>query len=125
MPAFTSLRDTHRRLAIINFGTTLIAGNVGVCAEFTSDAARGGEDESEVETSDESGVKDFYEIDDWKQCELLIELIELIGINDVRSLEELSEKEGKAPHEIWASICKERGIEFCTIPERVLMAGRR
>jgi len=38
-------------------------------------------------------VKDFYEIDDWKQCELLIELIELIGINDVRSLEELSEKE--------------------------------
>jgi hypothetical protein len=75
-------------------------------------------------TSDESGVKDFYEIDDWKQCELLIELIELIGINDVRSLEELSEKEGKAPHEIWANICKERGIEFCTIPERVLMARR-
>jgi hypothetical protein len=69
-------------------------------------------------------VKDFYEIDDWKQCELLIELIELIGINDVRSLEELSEKEGEAPHEIWANICKERGIELCTIPERVLMAGR-
>ena len=112
MPAFTSLRDTHRRLAIINFGTTLIAGDVGVRAEFTMALRRRGR--AEVETTDESGVKDFYEIDDWKQCELLIELIELIGINDVRSLEELSEKEGKAPHKIWANICKERGIEFCT-----------
>jgi len=34
----------------------------------------------------------LHEIEDWKQCELLIELIELIGSNDVRSLEELSEK---------------------------------
>ncbi|MGA8690380.1 MAG: hypothetical protein WB662_10865 [Methyloceanibacter sp.] len=42
-------------------------------------------------------MKDFYELDDWQQCELLFELIERIGANDVRSLEELSEKEGKAP----------------------------
>jgi hypothetical protein len=70
-------------------------------------------------------VKDFYEIEDWKQCELLIELIELIGSNDVRSLEELSEREGKTPQAIWANICKARGIERCTIPERVLTAGRQ
>jgi hypothetical protein len=97
---------------------TIFGGNNG------DGAARWVEDESEVKTFDESGVKDFYEIDDWKQCELLIELIELIGSNDVRSIEELSEKEGKPRHEIWANICKARGIEFCTIPERVLMAGR-
>ena len=69
-------------------------------------------------------MKDFYELDDWKRCELLFELIERIGANDVRSLEALSEKEGKAPHVIWAEMCKERGIELCSIPERVLMAGR-
>jgi hypothetical protein len=69
-------------------------------------------------------MKDFYELDDWKQCELLFELIERIGANDVRSLEALSEKEGKSPHVIWAEMCKGRGIELCSIPERVLMAGR-
>jgi len=41
-------------------------------------------------------MKDFYELDDWKQCELPIELIERLGANHVRSLEALSEKEGKA-----------------------------
>jgi hypothetical protein len=45
--------------------------------------------EVEVESwatfDDENGVRDFYEIEDWKQCELLIELIELRGTNDVRS----------------------------------------
>jgi hypothetical protein len=76
-----------------------------------------------VNTFDENRMKDFYEIEDWKQCELLIELIELIGRNDVCSLEELSERDGKTPQEIWANICKARGIEFCTIPERILMAG--
>ncbi|MGA8690763.1 MAG: hypothetical protein ACLQF1_18745 [Methyloceanibacter sp.] len=69
-------------------------------------------------------MKDFYELDDWKQCELLFDLIERIGANDVRSLEELSEKEGKAPHAIWKEMCLARGIEVCSIPERVLMAGR-
>jgi hypothetical protein len=49
-------------------------------------------------------MKDFYEVDDWQQCELLFELIERIGANDVRSLEELSEKEGKAPHVIWTEM---------------------
>jgi hypothetical protein len=43
-------------------------------------------------------MKDFYELDDWKQCELLFELIERIGAKDVGSLEMLSEKEGKARH---------------------------
>jgi len=65
-------------------------------------------------------MKDFYEVDDWQQCELLFELIERIGANDVRSLEELSEKEGKAPHVIWTEMCRARGIELCSIPERVL-----
>ena len=44
-----------------------------------------------MKTFDENAVN-FHEIEDWKQCELLIELIELIGSNDVRSLAELSEK---------------------------------
>lgn len=87
-------------------------------------AVRGVEIESGLITFDENEVKDFYEIEDWKQCELLIELIELIGSKDVRSLEELSKKEGRAPQEIWANICKARGFELCTIPERVLTAGR-
>ncbi len=78
---------------------------------------------SEVKTFDENVVKDFYEIEDWKQCELLFELIELIGSNDVCSLEQLSKKESKTLEEIWANICKTRGIELCTIPERILMAG--
>jgi hypothetical protein len=72
----------------------------------------------------ESEVKDFYEIDDWKQSELLIELIERFGRAHVGSLEELAEREGKSPDMIWAKMCKERGIELCTIPERVSMAGR-
>ena len=36
-------------------------------------------------------------MDDWKQCKLNFEIIERIGANGVRSLEELSKKEGKAP----------------------------
>jgi hypothetical protein len=71
-----------------------------------------------------SKLKDFYEIDEWMQCELLIELIERIGRTHVCSLEELAEKEGRSPDVIWVEMCKERGIELCTIPERVLMAGR-
>jgi hypothetical protein len=49
MPAFTSLRDAHKRLAILNFGTKncSLATHLGI--EFTSDAARGGDIESEVE----------------------------------------------------------------------------
>ena len=51
-----------------------------------------------------SEMKDFYELDDWKQCELPIELIERLGANHVRSLEALSEKEGKArPPNHWRS----------------------
>jgi hypothetical protein len=69
-------------------------------------------------------MKDFYELDDWKQCELLIELIERIAWKDVRSLEALSEKEGGAPHIIWPEMCLGRGIEVCSTPERVLTAGR-
>jgi hypothetical protein len=69
-------------------------------------------------------MKDFYELDDGKQCELLFELMERIGANDVRSLEAFSEKEGKAPHVIWAEMCREPGIELCSVPERVLTAGR-
>jgi hypothetical protein len=69
-------------------------------------------------------MKDFYELDDWKQCELLFDLIERIGANDVRSLEALSQKEGKLPQMIWAEMCKGRGIELCSIPERVLRADR-
>ena len=71
-----------------------------------------------------ANMKDFYELEDWKQCELLFELIERIGANDVRSLEALSEKVGKAPHAIWTEMCLARGIELCSIPERVLTAGR-
>jgi hypothetical protein len=89
---------------------------VALCAEWRLRAG--------LKTFDQNEVKDFYEMEDWKQCELLIELIELIGSNDVRSLEELSKKEGKTPQEIWANICKVRGFELCTIPERVLTAGR-
>ena len=47
-------------------------------------------------------MKDFYELEDWKQCELLFELIEHIGASDVSSLEELSKKLGKAPQIIWS-----------------------
>jgi hypothetical protein len=72
----------------------------------------------------ESEMKDFYELDDWKQCELLFELIERIGAKDVGSLEKLSEKEGKAPQVIWREMCLARGIELSSIPERVLSAGR-
>ena len=75
-----------------------------------------------LKTIDQNGVKDFYEIEDWQQCELLIDLIELIGSNNVSSLEKLSKKKGEAPQQIWANICKSRGIELCTIPERILMA---
>jgi len=53
-----------------------------VCAGFTSGAVCRVEVESEVKTFDENAVN-FHEIEDWKQCELLIELIELIGSNDV------------------------------------------
>ena len=45
-----------------------------------------------LKTIDQNGVKDFYEIEDWQQCELLIDLIELIGSNNVSSLEKLSKK---------------------------------
>ena len=69
-------------------------------------------------------MKDFYELDDWKQCELLMELIERLDAQHVHSLEALSEKEGKAPHVIWKRMCVVRGIELCSIPERVLTAGR-
>jgi hypothetical protein len=68
-------------------------------------------------------MKDFYELDEWKQCELLFELIERLGSDDVRSLEALSEKVGKAPPAIWREMCSARGIEVCSIPERVLTAG--
>lgn len=77
-----------------------------------------------LKTIDQNGVKDFYEIEDWQQCELLIDLIELIGSNNVSSLEKLSKKKGEAPQQIWANICKSRGIELCTIPKRILMAGQ-
>jgi hypothetical protein len=87
-----------------------------VYVEFANGAVREVEVESWATFDDENGVRDFYEIEDWKQCELLIELIELMGTNDVRSLEELSKKEGKAPEEVWANLCKTRGIELCTIP---------
>jgi hypothetical protein len=58
-------------------------------------------------------MKDFYELEDWKQCELLIELIERIAWKDVRSLEALSEKEGRAPHIIWSEMClaRHRGVQ--------------
>jgi hypothetical protein len=69
-------------------------------------------------------MRDFYELDDWQQCELLFDLIERIGASDVRSLEELAKKKGKAPQVLWTEMCKARGIEPCTIPERVLVAGR-
>jgi hypothetical protein len=72
----------------------------------------------------ERGVKDFHELDDWKQCELLFELIERMGAHGLGSLEKLSKKESKAPEVIWAEICVARGIEVCSIPERVLSAGR-
>jgi hypothetical protein len=68
-------------------------------------------------------MKDFYELDDWVQCELLFELIERIGANDVRSLAALSEKVGRSPHVIWTEMCLARGIEMCSIPERVLSSS--
>ena len=51
MPAFTSLRDAHKRLATLNFGTKncSLATHLGIGVEFTSDAARGGDIDSEVE----------------------------------------------------------------------------
>ena len=82
------------------------------------------EQKLKLKTIDQNGVKDFYEIEDWQQCELLIDLIELIGSNNVSSLEKLSKKKGEAPQQIWANICKSRGIELCTIPERILVAGQ-
>jgi hypothetical protein len=69
-------------------------------------------------------MKDFYELDDWKQSELLMELIERLGAENARSLQVLSEKEGRAPLVIWSEMCVARGIELCSIPERVLTAGR-
>jgi hypothetical protein len=72
----------------------------------------------------EGEMKNFYELDDWKQCELLFEPIERIGTSDVGSLEKLSEKEGKAPQVIWAEMCLARGTAICSMPERVLSAGR-
>jgi hypothetical protein len=68
-------------------------------------------------------MRDFYELEDWKQCELLFELIERMGANDVPSLEQLSKKEGKAPHVIWTEMCLSRGFELCNIPERVFSRG--
>jgi hypothetical protein len=49
-------------------------------------------------------MKDFYELDDWKQCELLMDLIERLASENVRSLEALSEKAGKAPQVIWSEM---------------------
>jgi hypothetical protein len=72
----------------------------------------------------ENGVKDFYELDDWKQCELLFELIERMAAHGLGSLEKLSKKESKAPELIWAEICVARGIDVCSIPERLLSAGK-
>lgn len=72
----------------------------------------------------ENGVKDFYELDDWKQCELPFELIERMAAHGLGSREKLSKKESKAPELIWAEICVARGIEVCSIPERLLSAGR-
>ena len=72
---------------------------------------------------DQSEMKDFYELEDWKQCELLFELIERMGANDVSSLEQLSKKEGKAPYVIWTEMCASRGFELCSIPERVFDGG--
>ena len=69
-------------------------------------------------------MKDFYELEDWKQCELLFELIEHIGASDVSSLEELSKKLGKAPQIIWSEMCLSRGFELCNIPERIFASGR-
>jgi hypothetical protein len=69
-------------------------------------------------------MKDFYELEDWKQCELLFELVERMGANGVPSLEQLSKKEGKAPHVIWTEMCASRGFELCSIPERVFGGGR-
>ena len=69
-------------------------------------------------------MKDFYELDDWQQCELLFDLIERIGADDVRSLGELAKKKRKAPQILWIEMCKARGIEPCTVPERVSAAGR-
>jgi hypothetical protein len=40
-------------------------------------------------------MKDFHELDDWKQCELLFELIERIGAKDVGSLEKLPRRKAK------------------------------
>jgi hypothetical protein len=63
-----------------------------------------------------SKSKDFYEIDEWKQCELLIELIERIGRTHVCSLEELAENEGRSPDVIWAEMCKERASSYAPFP---------
>jgi hypothetical protein len=73
---------------------------------------------------EQSEMKDFYEIEDWKQCELHFELIERMGTNDVSSLEKLSNKEGKGPPAIWTEMCLSRGFELCNIPERVFGGGR-
>src|SRR6476646_9164790 len=72
---------------------------------------------------DQSEMKDFYELEDWKQCELIFELIERMGANDVSSLEQLSKKEGKGPQVIWTEMCLSRGLELCNIPERVFGGG--
>ena len=103
-------------------GTTDSAREVTV--ELTSGAVRGVEVESGVENLQPERSEILLRNGRLEAVELLIELIELIGSNDVRSLEELSKKEGKTPQEIWANICKARGFELCTIPERVLTAGR-
>jgi hypothetical protein len=74
---------------------------VALCAEWRLRAG--------LKTFDQNEVKDFYEMEDWKQCELLIELIELIGSNDVRSLEELSKKEVRRPRRFGRTYAKLAG----------------
>jgi hypothetical protein len=70
---------------------------------------------------DQSEMKDFYELEDWKQCELLFELIERMGANDVSSLEQLSKKEGR-DRKLFGQRCASRAdLSYATFPSAYLV----
>lgn len=69
-------------------------------------------------------MKDFYKVEGFTQCKILIALLERLGMADAQSLQSLAEQEGKPPDVVWTEICSQCGAEPCTIPEGVMLAGR-
>ena len=68
-------------------------------------------------------MKDFYDLDEWKQVELLTLLLERVAENNVWSLEALAELENRTPDSIWLELCKNCGAEPCSIPVRIMREG--